>query len=213
MRTKPVRVTLFGVFPTLIELDASIQEHHQGDVEVTEHPVEEGANITDHARVRAERITITGMFSDTRIESGVAQVSGATGNQPVTTSGSIAKAGESGYADYAYAVLLKLKNERQVLQVQTKLRTYSNMLIESLSVPRDARSGDALMVTIGLKEIRLVKLLRAQITVQTSDPKGRPKTPDGKKTPLDDSSHLTDIVTDVGSALGKQVNIPRADSF
>src|SRR5687767_8934803 len=48
-----------------IELDASISEQHTGEVEVTDHPVEKGANVADHARPKPNMLTIDGMISNT----------------------------------------------------------------------------------------------------------------------------------------------------
>ncbi len=58
--------------PTLIgdlALDCTVTETHTATSTVTEHPVESGANITDHIRPDPVQLSITGIVSDTPIGS------------------------------------------------------------------------------------------------------------------------------------------------
>ena len=48
-----------------LELDVDLQESHDLSSEITEHPVEEGADVTDHVRPRLRRVSIEGYVSDT----------------------------------------------------------------------------------------------------------------------------------------------------
>jgi hypothetical protein len=48
-----------------LELDADLQEAHDLGSDITEHPVEEGADVTDHVRPRLRRVTIEGYVTDT----------------------------------------------------------------------------------------------------------------------------------------------------
>lgn len=45
--------------------DADLQETHEGTNLITEHPVEEGADISDHVRPQLKRFTVEGVVSDT----------------------------------------------------------------------------------------------------------------------------------------------------
>ena len=47
-----------------LELDASVTETHSAEVDVTDHPIESGANISDHVRPRAEVLTIEGLVTN-----------------------------------------------------------------------------------------------------------------------------------------------------
>ncbi len=51
-----------------IWLDAVVDEVHSSEVDVTEHPVEEGSDISDHARPRADVIRIEGVVTNQPIE-------------------------------------------------------------------------------------------------------------------------------------------------
>lgn len=59
-----------------LELDVDTQESHELVSDITEHPVEEGADVTDHVRPRLRRVTIEGFVSDTPLlgNPGVADV-------------------------------------------------------------------------------------------------------------------------------------------
>lgn len=59
-----------------LELDVELQETHDLASDITEHPVEEGADVTDHVRPRLRRVSIEGLVSDTPMLSnpGVAEV-------------------------------------------------------------------------------------------------------------------------------------------
>ena len=51
----------FGV----LEFDASISETHTDESDVTEHPVEDGSNITDHVRLLPNTFEMSGMITNT----------------------------------------------------------------------------------------------------------------------------------------------------
>lgn len=51
-----------------IWLDATVDEVHSSEVEVSEHPVEEGVDITDHVRPKADTIRIEGVITNQPIE-------------------------------------------------------------------------------------------------------------------------------------------------
>jgi len=56
-----------GGIDKIIIFDAIMKETHEGDVEVTEHPVEKGGDIADHARVKLPRLVIEGLVTNTPI--------------------------------------------------------------------------------------------------------------------------------------------------
>lgn len=142
-----------------IELDASISEMHTGNVEVTEHPVESGFNVADHARPQAETLQIEGFISNTPIPFG-GEAAVHTGTY-TDASGRVFEwqSKSNGYADraaIAYSALRDLKDLGAIITVVTALRTYEDMIITALSVPRDASTGNGLRFSATLKQIRVV---------------------------------------------------------
>lgn len=136
-----------------IELDAAISESHVGEVDVTEHPIEQGADIADHARPKPDTLNIEGLVSNTPINS--SQTQRAAQSQGLASEEVIQ--GQPGMAESAYNKLLFLKANGKLITVVTGLRTYTNMVLKSLSVPVDAKTGDALKFTAQLKQVNIVQ--------------------------------------------------------
>jgi hypothetical protein len=79
---------------------------------------------------------------------GAYSLAGATdGNNPT---------GEPTRSMAAYNTLVKCWKDCALLTVKTKLGTYDNMLIETLSVPRSAKDGDSLTFHISLTTLKIV---------------------------------------------------------
>ena len=135
-----------------VELDAAVSDGYQGDVDVTEHAVETGANIADHARLKSDKVTVEGVVSNT----------------PLTG------AGVAGRAEAAFGDLIALKNARQLMTVITPRRTYYNMVLESLASTNDAKTGDALRFTATFKQVRLAEVMVKVVQVQ-AEPKANDK--------------------------------------
>ncbi len=146
-----------------LELDASVAEEHTAANEITSHPVERGSNVADHIRPLPETISIEGIVSNTPIRA-----------DEVARAGEVPR-GSPGRAEAAFATLMELRDKGVLLTVVTKLRTYENMAIESLRIPRNARVGDALTFTVQLRRVRLAQLQTVTLKLETATPKGRPK--------------------------------------
>lgn len=118
-----------------VELDASINETHGADVDITQHPVEEGADITDHARIKPETLSITGVVTNTPL------ILNASANASPTR------------AEEAYAKLREILRTRELISVITSLRQYDSMLLASMPVTRDATTGNIINATLNFQEI------------------------------------------------------------
>lgn len=179
--------------------DAVVQYQHDDTAEPTENPVEEGAPIVDHVDVKAAELTLKILHSETPI-SFVNQLGGlaaaAAGTVADRKSGPFAKAVATAGAGAlfgvltslggsnvkkAYDYLLDTQQRRIPFTVVTGLRRYENMVITSISVNKDVKTGQALDVTVKLKQIRLVKNEKIFVpnTSASSDTSGRQKL--GKK--------------------------------
>ena len=106
-----------------------IDETASDDLEITQHPVQEGAAITDHAYKKPVNLNISMIFSDE--------------TQPLAE---------------IYANLLKLQASRVPFDVVTGKRIYKNMLMKSLGNTTDDKTENILSVTCSLQEIILVKV-------------------------------------------------------
>lgn len=143
-------------------IDAARNEEHEFASEVTEHPVEEGADIADHVRRQPNNVTIEGVVSDTPI-------------------GEVAGLRDEGAlpSDQAFALLQEIADSRRPVTVETSLQVFDNMILSSLNVPRDARTGDSFQFTAQFVQIALVTNQRT--TIETASPRGRNKVNRGNK--------------------------------
>lgn len=142
--------------------DAFLSMAHTSKLHITEHPVQTGAAITDHAYLEPRELTIEVGMSDA-----------AQSKIPGQFSGSWSRSVK------AYEVLRELQTQRIPMQVLTRLGLYKNMMIEALSVPEDVKTLYGLRASVTFKEIlvaetRTVKIsTNRQITDSTN--RGNPE--------------------------------------
>lgn len=117
------------------------EEQHTDVLEITEHPIEQGARIADHAFKYPAKVTIKFGWSNSTVGG---------------TSGSSHAGVEVGQVAEIYQKLLGLQAAREPFPVMTGKRLYENMLIKELSVQTDKETENVLMVTAVFQEILLV---------------------------------------------------------
>lgn len=145
--------------------DAILKTEHTTSVTITEHPVESGAEMTDHSYVNPTRLTMDIGMTD------VAQ-SLVDGQFDDGSSRSVS----------AYQRLLYLQQNRVPMQVHTRLNMYQNMLIETIEAPDDYTTLYGLKATVTMKEVfvavvETVKIsARPQVTDSTNKGQVEPVT-------------------------------------
>jgi hypothetical protein len=117
------------------------EENHSDQLEVTEHPIEQGAKISDHAFKRPAKVTVKIGWSNSTVGG---------------TSGSSHSGTSSQQVAEIYQTLLGLQASREPFPVMTGKRLYDNMLLVDLSVSTDKTSENTLMVTAVFQEVILV---------------------------------------------------------
>lgn len=201
-------------------MDVTMTEEHSSDIQVTEHPVENGSDITDNARPKPDMLTVEGFISETPI--------GAFwGNyDPSNEGGTITTAGYQfpnqvggdpipglGRAQAAFDLLRRLKDDSEPISITTQLHYYPTMLIESLRFPRDTGIGDSLKVSIKFRAVRFVTSETTQITVSSTNAQGRVKKgaqAAKKLDPADVTSKLRAGSNSVGITDGATADQPKA---
>jgi len=118
-----------------IVADATLQEQHEDILTITEHPVEQGAAITDHAFKQPARLRVTCGFSNSSFQAGYS----------------------SSYVNDMYSRFLQLQASRTLLDVYTARRQYTNMLIESLGLSTDIDTENSMIISVSLKQLILVQ--------------------------------------------------------
>ena len=136
--------SMFGNQYGNIELDAMLDESHEWSAEATSNPVEEGAPVTDHVIEQADKLTIRGVVTDA----------------PLNASSSILGFIGGGSADNktqtVFDLLDTLIKKREVLTVYTKHKTYSDMVLTNVTIPRSASVGEAIEFRAEFIHIRKV---------------------------------------------------------
>lgn len=150
------------------EIDVTLSEDHSFDSEVTEHPVESGADVADHVRARPIVVVLECQVSNTPI--------GALRDRRTSGLGALSTAQTS---NQAFTKLLAVRDAREPVSITTALRQYDNMLLESLSVPMDATDGITFRATF--KQVLIVKNERT--VVQVKEPRDAKKQNRGNKAP------------------------------
>lgn len=180
-----------------VVLDASITEQHRFANQITEHPVEEGAAISDHARPLPDGLTMEFVITNTPIGARASRSVERWGVRFTSHTEQDAPIGAPGPAADALTKLLAIRNEGRLVTVYTTLRTYESMAIESLDVPRDRTTGEALRGTATFKRVRVVKNKLTRVVV-ARDPRAGQKVKTGKQaTPAatEDASGLYTLST------------------
>lgn len=160
-----------GTGTDLFVPDATIEEVHNTELEITDHPVEQGAAISDHAFKRPEELIITAGWSDSPNNSGLKnQILGAAANASPALQAVIGAAeavngivslfgsnGSGSPSKAAYLKLLDMQSNRFLFTIYTGKRAYRNMIVKSLSTTTDAKTENSLIIRIGCRQILMAK--------------------------------------------------------
>ncbi|EMA1800174.1 hypothetical protein SD377_000777 [Cronobacter turicensis] len=134
----------------LIVPDVVVTEKHNDTLEITEHPVENGAPVADHAFKRPPELIMEVGFSG-----------GGSLLDLLDTSSIGISAGLS--PKEVYQQLLDLQESRVPFDVVTGKRLYNNMLIRVLDVTTDRTSENVLMATLTLRGVNITSTQRISV--------------------------------------------------
>lgn len=137
-----VKTNIAGYF-----FDAFIDMHHTHESKITSHPVQSGANITDHIYTEPVELSMTIRMSDS--------MAGLVAGQFV---------GRYTRSVSAYNILRELQKQRIPFQVTTRLETYQNMVIQTLSVPDDYITQFGLEAKVTMKQVLIVNVKTVKVS-------------------------------------------------
>ena len=121
--------------------DVTISEFHSDEVTVTTHPVDTGAQISDHAYKQPATVVCSfGWSNSSRLLNSVLD-------------GSIFRGLES--ANDVYKRLLKMQEERQQLKLSTGKRVYDNVIITKIQTTTTVDTENAAIIEVTFQEILL----------------------------------------------------------
>lgn len=133
----------------------TIRERHTDELDVVDHPVEQGAQITDHAYKRPPEVMIECAWSNSPRANGI--LGGLVGAVTGTIAGvqSIITGNSPDQVRDVYTKLRGLQDNAILIDVITGKRPYKDMLIKSMIVETDKETEHILSVTVTLRQVLL----------------------------------------------------------
>ncbi len=177
-----------------LAFDVVTGETHTVTNEITEHPVESGANVTDHVRstldtihldvfVSNSPVMLTDRFNlDLGLTVGVHSAVSLQrpGDQRLDELAAtvVTFPNPVNYVSETYRLLRKMRDDAELVTVVTPLWDYTGMIIKEVSIPRTSQEGTGAKMTIELKQIRLVE---AKLVPAPLEPRAKKKKDNGAK--------------------------------
>lgn len=147
----------------------TIKEQHQDELQITDHPLEKGAMITDHAFLRPAEVTIECSWSNSPSTPGL--IDGVVGGLRSTVTGiqSALSGNSASQVKDIYDKLLALQGGAVPFDVFTGKRKYTSMLIRALSVVTDKTTENALAVTVICRQVFIVDTRTLSVSAPMTD--------------------------------------------
>lgn len=143
----------------LIVPSVVISEKHSDTLEITEHPVEVGAAISDHAYRRPSEV--------------VMQVGFAGGGSLLDLLDTTSFGVSAGLSPReVYQNLLDIQNSRVPFDVVTGKRLYSNMLIRAMEVTTERSTENVLSAVLTLREVIITSTTTSQVAAKADMKEG-----------------------------------------
>ena len=153
--------------PILYVFDAVLKLNHAGEIRLTEFPVQTGANITDHAIKLPKTLSLDIAMSD-------AMDSYYAGGW----------SGHSSKSVNAFQTMVSLRDSRVLVSITTRLLSYSNMMLVSITSDDSNATNHGLRATLHFREVFLATVTATSSTINfgsdvSGDPvSARPQTTD-----------------------------------
>lgn len=142
-------------------------EKHHDSVVITSHPVQMGAEVSDHAYKLPAEVTLRYGWSNSPKQSLTAQATGVGASLLGGGVGTVAGLGQAAVSGFGigaspqvnevYAFLLGLHASKTLFDLYTGKRQYTNMMIQDLDTETDYTSENAMVVTIHCKQIIIAR--------------------------------------------------------
>lgn len=133
----------------MVKLSLAESETHEFASKVTQFPVEDGSNMSDHILNAPDKLTINGFVTNSPIST-------------LDTSG-------PGTGESAFEALQRIHRTREPVRVFTTLKEYEDMALERLSIPKNANTGETLRFTASFVHIRKVSSAIVEVTALKAD--------------------------------------------
>lgn len=149
-----------------LEFDAVTSETHEGLAVLTEHAVESGAPLADHKRQNPRRVSIEAVVTNTPLgpppPSGYGHSDNVTAEVRASANSTASAVVVHFSATFdrmadAWLTLDRLLSEDTMVTLSTAKKTYENVQIVGVTVPREAEDGDSIRFQIEIQEVRVAQ--------------------------------------------------------
>ena len=156
----------------LMKIDATININHASSIVLTEHPVEDGADIADHFIKKPILLDIEGVISDNPITinsalvgnvaglggSLLGGVAGSVATGAISAIGSALLSSGKGQRSLSYFQTFTLLQDNAILlTINSGFVVYSNMVLTDFTVPRNKSTQGGLRFTGKFKKVYIVQ--------------------------------------------------------
>lgn len=135
--------------------DVMVRESHRDELEITQHPVEIGAPVSDHYYVKPVELQLEMGWTNSSL-SAINITSLLEGNLPTLSF-------DESRVKEVYGQLLSLQKSGVLISIVTGKRIYNSMLISGLSTETTAETEYALIITANCREVIIVTTSAASI--------------------------------------------------
>lgn len=139
-----------------IKFDLLVEESHMLEFDASDHPIENGAVITDHVTQKLRTCTITAMFTNTPDESEIEGDDVDSYQNGTVEDG--APLTHNRARDDMFAGIENLAMQRKPVRIVTALKVYPEMIITSLPVKRTSEDGESVKFQMTLREFKTANL-------------------------------------------------------
>lgn len=161
-----------------LEFDVLIEENHEWSADITTNPVEVGSPVADHVLLNSDKFRVTAMVSDSPLNgSFYSDISRRVFNQSSDSQSET-------NTQLAFNLLRNMFEDQQTLIVYTKYKTYSDMAISSIGIPRTNANGNSIQFSVEFTHIRVVSTQTVKVPPGISK-KNDKKSTDGVKKKTD----------------------------
>jgi hypothetical protein len=147
--TRPFRVIVGTDVEGYVQFDASLAEQHRRESDITDCPIEQGANISDHVRPKPIIVQMLGIVSQTPIPFDI--------SVPSITR-----------VEDARTKILKWRDKGVMLNLFTFREYYAQMVIQAIEEDIDFTNANDFEATLVFKQISTASLQFVQLPVATT---------------------------------------------
>lgn len=132
-----------------------ISEDHELNFRISEHPLQDGATVSDHVHREPYKVSIEGMFTNHPLKKSW-EVNEVKFKDEYATSEVRSTLSNTALANFEK--VKELAKKREPVRLVCSLEVYPKMIVTSIKAQRDSKSGSSIRFTMTLQEIKTVSL-------------------------------------------------------